>query len=612
MSLSRRLVLRALARERLRASLCILAVALGVGVFLAVRLANRAAVASFEGFARGLGQGADLVVESGAGPLPESALRDLAALRDQAWFRPVLEGGFSGPGQEPFQLMGLDLIGLAGTGPSDPEPSASAPGPAAGASPRAQTLLYELIQDPHAVMISTTFAREAHLRPGDPLPGFVDGRPVTLRVVGVAPDPPDRPALQRDVLVMDLPAAQALLHREGEVDRLELGARPGSDLRELEARARALLPPGLALVPPEQRAESGRTMTAAFRFNLAVLSLIALAVGAYLLFQAFDSAVERRRETWATLRALGCPPRRVLGLVLLEAALLGTAGSLGGLLVGWGLAQGAVKAVSRTVNTLYGASSASHASLLPGEALLASGLGLAACLVAAWVPARRAAGVPPVHLLARGAEARPMRWRRAASAGSAALLAGLALAFLPDLPPGVAWHAYGGAGLMLAGGSLATLALLPLLGAPSLRARDWRLRLAFRPLLRPTGRHGLAAAALAVALGMAVGMGVMVASFERTVMAWIGTSLHADLYIAPLGAAGPGSKHRLEPDLVERIASDPAIAAVDRFELRPITLFGQPTYLASGEFGVEAGRRRLVMVSGGDGGEAVPSRGAQQ
>ncbi len=50
-----RLIWRALGREPGRVALALLAVALGVSVFLAIRLANRAAVASFEGFAQGIG-----------------------------------------------------------------------------------------------------------------------------------------------------------------------------------------------------------------------------------------------------------------------------------------------------------------------------------------------------------------------------------------------------------------------------------------------------------------------------------------------------------------------------------------------------------------------------
>jgi putative ABC transport system permease protein len=598
--LARRLVLRALLREWGRTLLTLAAVGLGVGVFLSIRLANRAAVASFEQFTQGVGQGSDLVLRAEAGPLPEAVVARFRPLSQWGWARPVVEGSFARAGSlEGFQLLGLDLVGLgagAETGPASGEPAADA------RRAEATHSFYAVLQDPEAVLIPATLAREG-LAPGDVLAGFIQERPVRLKVAGVLPDLPNRPSLQRNLLVMDLPAAQNMLGREGELDRLEWGLRPGARLADLEAQARSLLPQtlirGLLLEPPEQRAESGRTMTAAFRFNLTILSLIALAVGGYLLFQAFDASVNRRRETWATLRALGQSPAGVTRLVLGEAVLLGAAGSLLGLAFGWALAQGSVRAVSQTVNALYGASSARQAGLHAGEAALALALGLVACVAAAWIPARRAALTPPVQLLARERGPDPVRWSWAALGGALSLGLGALFAYGLHPSPGVAWHAYLGSALVLLGGSLLAVGLLPVLGLPGRGTRRWRLRLALRPLLRPTGRHGFAAAALAVAVGMAAGMGVMVQSFERTVLVWIGSSLQADLYVSPIGAAGAGSHHRMAAATADALAGDPAVAAADRFQMLPITFRGRPTFLGAGDMAVQAARGGLILAAGG-------------
>ena len=580
-----RLVWRALRLEPGRAALALLSVALGVSVFLAIRLANRSAVASFDGFARGVGTGADLVVQADIGPLAEAGLYRLDPLRRDAWIRPVLEGSFTRQGSlEAFQVLATDLVGLGGAMTVD------------GQGPGGSGLL-----DPDAVLISAALAKAEGLRPGARLAGLVDGRAVSLRVAGLLPEAANRPALQRNLLVMDLPAAQALFRRPGELDRLDLGWLPGHEGPSLERAAAPFLPPGWSAQAPEQRASSARAMSGAFRLNLAVLSLIALAVGAYLLFQAFDATVERRRETWALLQALGCPPSRILALVLSEAVVLGGGGSLLGILLGWAMAQGAVRGVARTLNALYGASSASHAALDGREAAAALLAGTLTCLVAAWIPARRAAGTPPVQLLARGAGERPMRWGRASLAGLALLGAGLAIAFLPVLPQGTLWHAYLGSALVLFGGSLASLALLPLLGAPGRLARaGWGLRLSLRPLQRPTGRHAFATAALAVAVGMTVGMGVMVRSFEGTVQGWIGDNLKADLFAAPMGAQGAASRHRIPREAADALALDPAVAAVDRFQQLRISFRGQPTNLATGVFEVLGTRGHLAMIRGGE------------
>jgi len=575
-----RLIWRALLLEPGRTLLLGLAVALGVSVYLSIRLANRAAVASFEGFAQGLGSGADLVLRAELGPLLEEGLPRLDPLRRDAWIRPVLEGSFSAePDLELFQVLGLDLVGLGG------------PGGMAGAGSGG------ILGDPDAVLVSRALARS--FPPGAGLRGLVDGRPVALHVAGVLPEDPARPPVQRNLLVMDLPAAQRLFRRPGQLDRLDLGWLPGRDGAAMEARVAAALPPGWTLEAPEQRAGSARAMSAAFRLNLTVLSLVALAVGAYLLFQGFDAAVNRRRETWALLQALGCPPGRILGLVLGEAALLGALGSLLGLLLGWAMAQGAVRGVARTMAALYGAASAREAAFLGGEAALAWAAGTLTCLAAAWLPARRAAGTPPVQLLARGAEARPMRWAAPALGGLALLGAGAALAWMP-MAPGTLWPAYAGSALVLFGGSLATLALLPALGALGrLRPASWALRLCLRPLARPTGRHGFAAAALAVAVGMTVGMGVMVRSFESTVRAWIGDTLRADLYVAPQGASGAASRHRIAGPDADALAADPEVAAADRYQQIPFTFRNRVSTLATGDFAVTARRGHLALVQGG-------------
>jgi len=573
-----RLVWRPLRLEAGRAFLAVLAVSLGVSVFLAIRLANRAAVASFDGFAQGVGTGAEYTVKAPFGPLDEKDLRRLEPLRDDLWIRPVLEGSFcrtDPQGLETFQILATDLVGLGGGG----------------------ARVDDGLLDPASVLVS------AALGPGETLEGFVDGRAVTLRVAGRIPEVPERPPVQRNLLVMDLPAAQALLRRPGQLDRLDLGLLPGR--RATAGRIAAALPPGWTLEAADQRASSARAMSGAFRLNLTVLSLIALAVGAYLLFQAFDATVNRRRETWALLQALGCPRGRILGFVLAEAAILGGLGSLLGIGLGWAGAQGAVRFVARTMEALYGAASARSAALGAPEAAAAFVLGTLTCLLAAWVPAHRAAATPPVQLLARGAAARPMRWAPLALAGLGILGAGLAVAFLPKLAQGTLWHAYLGSALVLFGGSLAALALLPLIGLPGRATRSWGLRLALRPLGNPTGRHGFAAAALAVAVGMTVGMGVMVRSFEATVEGWIGDSLRADIYVAPLGSGGAGSRHRIPPEEAAALQADPDVAAIDRYQAVPFTFRGQITSLATGDFQVLGTRGRMPMIQGGPSAEVL-------
>lgn len=591
---ARKLITRALRWEWGRTVLAILSVALGVAVFLAVRLANRAAVASFEAYAQGAGRGATWSLHMETGAIPETQLATLEPLRHLATFQPLVEGAFTDKDQEPYQLLGLDLVDL---GPA--YLGQRSPAKDEEAFERALEAFLAPLQRPDVVLITERMAREGGLKVGSSLEGSVDDRLVRLHVGGIIPERPDVPQPPRNVLIMDLPALQTLLRRPGQVDRVELSARPGVSPADLADATRALLPPGLLLEPPEQRAATGSGLSEAYRFNLLLMSVVSLAVGAFLLFQAFDAAVYRRRETWATLRALGASAGLVQRVVIKEALVVGSLGSLVGVGLGWGMAQLAVRFVSQTLRLHYGLSQATSAELLPEEALVAFASGLIACLVAAWVPARRASRTPPIPLLKRGGEAQPIPWRPLAFLGIGLLLLGFLLPSVLRLPPGVAWHAYLGSGLVLLGGSLATTALLPLLGLPGRHARSWIWRLRLRPLQRPTGRHAFSAAALSVAVGMAVGVGIMVRSFEHTLDTWIRASQRADLYVTPLGAAG-ASTHRLSKEAQEALAQDAAVNAADPFEQVSLMLGGRPTFLGSHDFEVLAPRGAFLMSRGGE------------
>lgn len=594
-----RLVIRNFQREWGRTLLAIFSVSLGVSVFLAIRLANRSAVASFTSFTQGVGQGSDYSLRAPVGSIEEELIQVLHPIRSSIWTRPILEASFAlHPTLESFQILGTDLIGINDEFETYETPTEEN---------RPQSTLtqgalefYESIQTPNGIFITSTLAETTKIKRGGELKGYINDQLVVLKVVGILNERQNRPRNQRNLLVMDLPALQTLLGRVGEVDRIDIGIKSHQVSQDTENRLRSLLRPSLILEPAEQRATSARTMSSAFRFNLTILSLIALAVGGYLLFQSFDSTVNRRREIWATLNALGTPPKIIQKILILEALILGTLGSLLGTALGWILAQGSVKAISQTMDLLYGASSAHQAQFYWDEFIWSVVVGVLICLLAAWIPARKAALSRPIQFLSRGSETKPIRWIRILLGGIFLTLLGLCLAYGLEASPGVAWHAYIGSFLLIGGGSLVAVGFLPLFGLLGKISNSWWIKLAFRPLLRPTGRHAFASAALAVAVGMAVGMGVMVKSFEGTVQAWIGTSLYADLYIAPLGAIGAASKHRLDESTANRIAQYPFIEAIDRFQIVPIEINKTLTFIGAGDLEVELDRRAMVMIKGGD------------
>ena len=136
-------------------------------------------------------------------------------------------------------------------------------------------------------------------------------------------------------------------------------------------------------------------MTDAFTTNLQAMSLLALLVGALLIYGAMSFAVLQRRAILGVLRALGATRRDVLGIVLGEAAVLGLAGTACGLLLGTLIGRGLIGLVSRTINDLYFVVAVNEVTVPGGTLLKALGVGLGTALIAALLPALDAAARAP-------------------------------------------------------------------------------------------------------------------------------------------------------------------------------------------------------------------------
>ncbi len=145
-----------------------------------------------------------------------------------------------------------------------------------------------------------------------------------------------------DSLVLaDLSTAQELTGRSGQIDRIDVvlpqdetpvGAPAAGGLAE---QLKALLPPGASLQSVAARSGAVAEMTSAFRNNLTALSLLALLVGLFLIYNTITFSVVQRRVLFGTLRCLGFTRQEVFWLVVVEAFLVGLAGRRAG---GWGAA----------------------------------------------------------------------------------------------------------------------------------------------------------------------------------------------------------------------------------------------------------------------------------
>lgn len=326
-----------------------------------------------------------------------------------------------------------------------------------------------------------------------------------------------------------------------------------------EDKLRRLLPPGVELVDAAARAGDTARLSHAFEINLRAMSLLALLVGTFLIYNTMSFAVLQRRRLLADLRTLGATRRELLGEVLGEAALLGLVGGVAGLVLGLFAAEFLVQRVTRTLNDMYFVLTVTRFSVSPVALLRGLLLGIAASLLAALPAALEAASVRPSFAQRRsGLETRARRWVPGLSL--LGLVLGAAGTGLMNLPGSGLIIAIAGIFLLLAGYALLTPAALLLLARLLARVPLTPVRLAVRGVSAALSRTGAATAALAVAVATAVGIGLMVESFRHTVDDWLKQLLPADLYVMRPSEPGQPSPP-LPPELVEAAARLPGVAA---------------------------------------------------
>lgn len=538
--------LRWLLRHPWQLILAFAGVALGVGVVVSVDLATSSAERAFElSMERVTGEATHRIVGPPRG-FDEIQYRNLRMDRGVRASAPVIEG-FAHWRGETLRILGVDPF--AGAGASDRLARLGTAG------------LAELVARPDTLLLSARTMQRHGVEAGNRLTLDIGGTDRTVRIIGSLEGGRQADAALDGLAVADIANAQTWFDRLGRIDYI--------DLRVSDAQASDIardLADGLRLESAAGRNRQAREMTSAFRTNLAAMSLLAIVVGVFLIYNTMTFTVVQRRPLIGTLRALGATRGMIFSEVVLETLVLGALGTAAGMLAGIGLAHGLVGLVTRTINDLYFVLTVRE--LLISPAVLAKGavIGLGAALAAALGPALEAAGAPPD------------------TAGRRSVLESRARSLVPWLAGiGLVCLVLAGALLRLPGGGLAAGfgALLALIiGAagimpfllqrlvPPLAMLAGRLfgpmgRLAARGVTAALSRTGLAVIALAIALSAGVGVGIMIDSFRGTVERWLEGSLIADLYVS--GPDRVSARHfaPLPEGLAERIRGLDGVAAID-------------------------------------------------
>jgi putative ABC transport system permease protein len=584
---------RRIQRRPLQYILLVIGVALGVAMMVSIDVANSSASRAFSLSTEAIAGRTTHRIVGGPGGLDEAVYRRLRTELGFTAAAPVIEGYVLARelGEQPLRLVGVDPFAEPPFRPywgSDNGDSGLGDG------------LTPFLTEPQTVILSQDQATRAGIELGQPVTLAIGGREWPVRVVGLLrpADESARRALE-GILFTDVATAQEMLAMHGRLSHIDLIIRRESDL----ALIAPLLPAGAQLEPALARSNALQQMTAAFELNLTALSLLALVVGMFLIYNTVTFSVVQRRPLFGVLRALGVTGGQLFGLIVTEAALFGLIGTLLGLALGVLLGRGMVRLVTQTINDLYFVVNVQTIYVSPLTLVKGLVIGLLAAVSAAILPAWEAMGTVAQTTLRRSAlESKTQRllpWFVLAWL----LLGGLGV-FLLWLPGANLLIAFTGLFAVLIAFALLTGPLLVILMRLAAVAGSYLFgalgRMAPRDIVRSLSRTSVATAALMVAVSVIVGVSIMIGSFRQTVSQWLAVTLQADVYLSPPTLTAGQLAGVLPPDTIETAVAWPGVEySVSAYHLDVMAPeLGRPVALVAVSGDVSRGNRAYLWIDG--------------
>ena len=381
-------------------------------------------------------------------------------------------------------------------------------------------------------------------------------------------------------VLFDPTTAQDLVAEPGQIDGVAVVAADGFSQQQVNDNIAKVLPAGAEVLTGDQiTAETQGDVKdgmAFFNTFLMVFAVIALFVGAFIIFNTFSIIVAQRQKEMALLRALGASNRQVTRSVLVEATIVGFTASLAGVGAGVGVAK-----LLKMLLAAFGIDiPAGSVVVALSTVVTCLAVGTIVTVASALIPARRAGRVPPVAAMREVAVDRTASSRRRVVVGGVILAAGIG-----SLVAGLS----GGAIALVGLGALVTFVavafLAPVLarpvarviGAPMAHLGGVSGTLGRENAMRTPKRTASTAAALMIGVGLVGFIMTFAASAKASINGSIDRDFRGD-YVLDTGTYGIGGvSHTLATDLAGR----PEFSAVTATRFTAAEIDGKVTEITS-------------------------------
>ncbi|MFJ9247827.1 ABC transporter permease [Streptomyces sp. NPDC101776] len=449
------------------------------------------------------------------------------------------------------------------------------------------------------VAIDSETAKRAGYKVGDTVRISVDGPVLSPRITGIFTTDDGNVAAGGSLALFDTATAQKLFGKAGTYDEIDVKAVAGTSQAALKSQLDLALPKGrtettTAKKLADDQAETIAASMSGLKSGLLVFAGIALFVGTFIIANTFTMLVAQRTKELALLRAVGASRRQVTRSVLLEAFVVGAVAAVAGLVAGIGIGAG-LRALMGTIGATV---PDGPLVITSGTVLSALAVGILITMLAAWLPGRRAAKIPPVAAMSSlyaAATTKSLVLRNTLGALFSGV--GVAVVIAATTMSGSDGQAPMGIGAVLL--IIGVFILTPLLSRPLIAAAAPALRifgisgkLARQNSVRNPRRTAATASALMIGLTLITGMTVMAGSLQQAIDKMASSAISAD-YIVSMA-----NGNELSADVDKTLTTTSGVTATSPLRNAPSRIDGETEFL-TGVNGSAIGKLTDLKVDSG-------------